>query len=173
MVITDKFNNQTRIRLQPTRSASWRQTKWLITGLGGICLLVAALWSLAGAWLVLPFSSLEVGLLGWLAYRVCQDTYSQQMLLIDKQHIRVLWGNRYPKRQWQFDRRDCLFVITRPHHSLSTESLTLRGSEHCLPVGEKLNQQDMQTLLTLLHRLRLPCQIRGQVAVQALESEAD
>lgn len=173
MVLKDNFDNRIRIRLQPNRSASWGQTKLLVTFLGGLCLMVALFWSLAGAWLILPFAGLEVGLFGWLAYRVCKDTYSQQMLLIDQRQIQVIWGYTRPTKQWQFDRQDCLFVIHLPHHSLSTQELTINGRGLCLPLGERLNQQDMQTLLKLLRKLDLPCRTLGQTEVQALERTPD
>ncbi|MEL7289923.1 MAG: DUF2244 domain-containing protein, partial [Pseudomonadota bacterium] len=63
MVEVSTFEHQVQLHLSPNRSATWQQTKHLIAAFALFISSIAIAWSLAGAWVILPFAGLEVGLL--------------------------------------------------------------------------------------------------------------
>ena len=71
MVATESRNGVTVVTLKPHLSADWPQVKRFIALIAVVVFTVAAAWTLAGIWLALPFAFIEVGLIGYLLYRVC------------------------------------------------------------------------------------------------------
>lgn len=130
------------IVLTPNRSASWSQTKILLWILCPFVLLVALAWSLSGAWLILPFAGLEVGLLSYLMYRVSQQSYRREVITITANDIRVQQGLRYPNRLWRLPVPDTYLHVAQGalHHDLP--DLTLSAGQIRLPIGRFLNQPD-------------------------------
>ena len=59
----------TVIKLSPNQSASWRETKIVITIMVLLVMSIAIGWTMAGAWIILPFAGLEVGLFAYFMYR--------------------------------------------------------------------------------------------------------
>ncbi|WP_102798782.1 DUF2244 domain-containing protein [Bowmanella denitrificans] len=173
MVSISHRNGVNQICLRPNRSASWSQTKWLISGLSCVAILVALAWSLAGAWLILPFAGLEVALLAALAFKVCKYTYHQQVIKVSAHCIDVQWGQHYPKRRWQFPRENSLILVEKARHSLSGDRLVLLGNQQRLPIGEYLNQDDQRKLLSALRDLHVPITFRGQNSIVAMPSEPE
>ncbi|MDF2180307.1 DUF2244 domain-containing protein [Aliiglaciecola sp. CAU 1673] len=169
MVTLSRNHNLIEISLIPNRSATWRQTKWLVAFLGFVCLSIALAWTFLGAYLVLPFAGLEVGLLWLLAHHVCSHTYSKQKLLIDEDSIEVQWGRNRLERRWRFVREACLFRINKARHSLSPDSIFLDDGYQRIAIGERLNKADNQELIALLQRLDLPCRLGGQHKIRSLD----
>ena len=58
------------IRLEPNRSASWKQTRLAIICLTGFMLLIGMGWLLMGVWLIFPFVILDIVI---FSYFFCQN----------------------------------------------------------------------------------------------------
>lgn len=170
MVTLRRTDKRVEISLTPNRSATWAQTKWLVALLGGLCLLIALAWTMIGAYLVLPFAGVEVGLLWLLAHHVCTHTYSQQKLVIGVRIIEVQWGRRRLEKRWRFARQACRFKIAKARHSLSPDHICLEDGRQCVVIGEALSAADNQELIKLLQALGLPCQHRGRHAVSSFDA---
>lgn len=69
----------TIITLSPNQSASWKETKTMITCMVILVMVIALGWTLSGAWIILPFAGLEVGLFAYFMYRVCKQGFAQQI----------------------------------------------------------------------------------------------
>lgn len=142
MVKTQVESDKTTIILTPNRSASWRQTKWLLIILGTFVLGVAIAWSFVGAWIVLPFAGFEVGLLTILMTKVSRRTYQKQVVTVDESQIKVESGVETPDKTHAFDRHASHLNITEPEHSMDKARLTLTDHKNSLELGAFLNQQD-------------------------------
>ncbi|GGO75213.1 hypothetical protein GCM10010982_39850 [Bowmanella pacifica] len=132
-------------------------------------MLVALVWSLAGAWLILPFAGLEVSLLAYLAYRVCRDTYNQQVLHIEPGHVVLTQGRYRTVKQWRLKRAQSSFVIYAPAHSLSPRQVELRDQHQSCRIGEKLNQQDTEQLIDIITHLEIPYHMTGKTKITAMQ----
>lgn len=160
MVISELEYGFGRIILRPNRSASWAANKCVLATVGGATLLVAFSWSLAGAWMVLPFAGLEVGLLGYFLLRVSQNTHWQQIITVTPERICVEAGNQKYSRQWVAERDHMHIVMTKPYHSLDGPSFLLCHGETSIRLGEFLNKDDRELLQPLLLSLGLRVQTR-------------
>lgn len=169
MVTLVRHKNRCQVCLRPNCSATWGQTKLLIAGLGSVALIVAAAWSLAGAWLILPFAGLEVSLLAYLAYRVCRDTYNQQVLHIEPGHVMLTQGRHHKIKQWRLKRAQSCFVISAPAHSLSPRTVELKDQHQSCIIGEKLNQQDTEQLIDIITHLEIPYRMAGKTKITAIQ----
>lgn len=131
-----------RIILRPNRSASWNQTKTLAIVLGIIVLTIALGWSFAGAWLILPFAGLEVGLLGFFLYRVNRDTFHQQIIDFAPESITLSFGNAKPEQVLTFSRPTTYLLVLEPPPGEDKIRLFIwaQGSEQ--EVGQFLTQED-------------------------------
>ena len=75
-------STQTVYTIEANRSLSWRQSKWLFLVLSGCLLLVSLYFASLGAWLVLPFTGLEILIVGIAIY--CQSCCAHR-----KQYVRI------------------------------------------------------------------------------------
>lgn len=151
MVETLKNSDSTTIVLTPNRSATWQQSKVLVIIIGIFVLTIAIAWSFVGAWVVLPFAGLEVGLLAFFMHKVCRKTYKKQVITIAPDQITVQVGIETPQKVWKFDTRATHISVVEPEHSMDKIKIHLTYSNGKIEVGEFLNQQDCtiarQTLL--------------------------
>ncbi len=156
MVQIDSRPQSTRIMLRPNRSISWQQTRWVILAFAGLTLLIATGWSLAGAWMILPFAGLEIGLFSWLMYRVCRNTYQCQVITLDENRIVVEGGISSPVTYREFDSRSAILLVTDPDHEFDGPDLQLEDGDCSLPIGSFLNRSDRLLARKQLEEAGLP-----------------
>lgn len=89
MVTLERDQQKTRLILEPNRSATWHESKWLIVGMMVILITIALGWIFAGVWMILPFAGLETGLFALLTYLVSRQTYRQQIITMTPSEITV------------------------------------------------------------------------------------
>ena len=144
MVSCEKDGDLTLIILQPNRSASWQQTRKFLFLVGGTTLLVATIWSIAGAWMVLPFAGLEVAVLAYVMYRVSYSTYQLQVIRVEKHQVVVEQGVDGPTQRWRFQRPDVHISVVEPRNPVDCMALSLVQPEQELAIGTFLNQEDLK-----------------------------
>jgi len=169
MIIRTQDNKTSLFQLLPNSSLSWQQTKYVIGAVACISFAIALFWSLNGAWLVLPFAGLEVSLFSYVCYRVCLNSYQQERLSISDSAIKVEWGKDAPKQRWTFSRRNCEWVVIRPRHSLSPHQIKLKADKQFLPIGAKLNKDDIDQLIKYLESSNIPLRFTGETVRHAIE----
>jgi len=156
LVTTSTDDESTLITLLPNRSASWGQTRVLLVLLGAFVLLVGLAWSLAGAWVILPFAGLEVLLLVYFLHKVSYQTYRKELIRIERDRVTVSRGVYYPQHQWQLQRPGTYLAVTRPHRPLEELRLSLADDHARCEIGMFLNQQDREQARALLLAAGLP-----------------
>ena len=139
MVEVSTFEHQVQLHLSPNRSASWQETKYLIVAFAVFVGTIAIAWSLAGAWVILPFAGAEVGLLSLVMYLVSKATYRWETLLISSQSINIYCSNG---ANLQFPRPDTSLYYQRDSSLKCTPRLILKAPLHQLEVGAFLNPED-------------------------------
>ena len=169
MVINEQVKGNLQIRLLPNRSATWRQTKWVVATIGGVSLCIGVFWALKGAWVILPFAGLEVLLLAYFAHRVCYHNYHQQVIYIEPDLIRVEWGYYYPKKHWTFQRDHSEFQINRPAHSLSPAAIIIRDKDRGLRLGSFLNTEDAEKFIGCIRKSGVYYRFAGVTQVHAID----
>ena len=153
MIQHSVVNDTTILLLLPNCSAHWPQAKLTIVLLSIPVSMIAVLWGLAGAWFVLPFAGIELGLFAWLMYRVNGAAHHGQLLTITQSSIQLSQG-RYQGSKTPmvvtFARKGCVFTFTQTerHWQLPICALHCDGQHYQL--GSFLNLQDRKQLVSYL-----------------------
>ncbi|GAA0858233.1 DUF2244 domain-containing protein [Aliiglaciecola litoralis] len=155
MVFAQANAHSTRIELSPNRSASWKEVKILICVISTVVLLIATAWSIAGAWLILPFAGFEVGLLALLMYRVSLYCHSKQVLTITPKSITFECGIKQPYFRWQFVRTATHVNVVEAETQFDRPKMVLTDDRISIPLGEFLNQQDCHLARTVFKQAGL------------------
>lgn len=142
MVKTSKSQRDFTIVLTPNRSATWKQSKILVSVISIFVMIIAVAWSFVGAWFVLPFAGIEVGLLAFFMHKVCRMTYQKQVITINPEKIILQAGIETPGETWEFDTQSTHVSVQEPEHSMDKIKIHLNDANVCVEVGEFLNQQD-------------------------------
>ncbi|BDX05112.1 hypothetical protein MACH26_06330 [Planctobacterium marinum] len=116
------------------------------------CLSIAIIWAFVGAWLILPFAGLEVGLLLFLTWLVSKSTYQRQIVLLSPQYISLQKGYGKRLQGYLFEYSQSYLITYEPRHPEDTLELLLRDNCKSVPVAEFLNLEDQQLFIKLLQK---------------------
>ena len=130
------------LTLSPNRSANWAQTKLLISIMASLVLIISIAWAFIGAWLVLPFAGIEVGLLWFISYRVSLYTYQQQVITITDSSIKLQSGTYRPQKNWSFERNHTHVALIEAQGAFDCMQMSLIDDSRRIVFGEFLNQAD-------------------------------
>lgn len=146
MVVTQQQDAQTVITLSPNRSATWRQTKWVIGLMVIFVMIIALAWTFVGAWIVLPFAGFEVGLFALLMYKVSRFTYSQQIITINKDKVIVEMGVMKRLSRVEVPRFDTDFYYSETENNWELPKIAICHKKSKLLIGDFLNLDDREIL---------------------------
>ncbi|WP_164084668.1 DUF2244 domain-containing protein [Alteromonas flava] len=150
-------NGTTIIRLTPNRSATWLNTKWLMLIMTVFVLLIATAWAFAGAWVILPFAGLEVGLLVFIMYRVSQKTYRSETVKLCKDRIIVESQLSAKQRQrLTLPRRELHLEVEETEQDWQLPDMQLITPQQTLHIGKFLNLNDRKCLMEHLRNAGVP-----------------
>ena len=169
MVVSCKDDDCYQVTLIPNRSATWAQNRIILMGIAILVFIIAVGWSVVGAWVILPFAGLEVGLLAYFVHKTSSKSYRQEVLILEGDEVRLEKGSRTPEWQTSCGRHDCEVVITHPRHSLSPAAISIRHGDDSIALGRFLNKDDTDQLIDVIRDMGLRYRFRGQTAVHAIE----
>ena len=135
------------IRLQPNRSATWAQTKFLMWSFAIFVSSIATAWAFVGAWVVLPFAGAEVLALVLLMYLVSRATYQWQFIELTDKQIKI-----------ENSKRAAVTFLRSTTHLYFYEDvshgwlprLVFKTTSHMYEIGDFLNETDRTELRKLL-----------------------
>ncbi len=116
MISLCRYQHQQLIIVEPNRSANWQQNKQLLYLTSGVCLIVALLFALSGAWLVIPFAGLEIIALSVGLYHSCQGAHRRHVLRFDNRDLTIEKGSASPQQVWQFPKTNTSIRVQRQPH---------------------------------------------------------
>ncbi len=156
MVTLNTQEDKTTITLLPNRSATMRQTRLLIYAVSGFVMIVGIAWSLMGAYLILPFAGLEVGLFAYFMIKICRATYEKQVITIEKDRVTIHSGMHSIEQTNTLQRPDAHLVVVEPERPTNPLELNLTDSTLRLEIGSFLNHQERLTTRLALKEAGLP-----------------
>ena len=149
MVQVNKSQNQLCLILEPNRSATWKQTYRFVFIVAIFVLVIAIGWSIAGAWMILPFAGIEIALLAYFMHRVTKSTYQQQQIKIDENDISIL-SNRVNQKV-TLPRNTVSLIVVSSENVFDTCQLIFQGVDtKNIEFGEFLNQEDKNIIISHL-----------------------
>ncbi|MBT0587469.1 DUF2244 domain-containing protein [Alteromonas oceanisediminis] len=159
MISTDYQGDDVMITLTPNRSASWSHTKYLMAIMVFFVMVIALAWGIVGAWVILPFAGIEVGLLAYIMYRVSQATYRSETVKVTANEVTYVRGKLSGKSQRSYITlsRDELHIdVIETENNWCLPDIRLITPEHTISVGSFLNLPDRQQLTDLLRDCGIP-----------------
>jgi len=151
-----RFGNG-HIVLQPNRAASWRVNRLFLIVLAVLCLGIAGVFALFGAWLILPFSGLEVLAVTALLWHVFNRDRRQQVVRLTETEVVVETGRHVPQQAWRCQRPWCRLQLLATSHPWYPPRLVLRCHQRQIELGGFLTQAERQALhdhlQQVLHRV--------------------
>ncbi|MEE9351444.1 MAG: DUF2244 domain-containing protein [Thiotrichaceae bacterium] len=133
------------ITLSPNRSATMRQTRIVIVLIGSFVFIIGLGWAWMGAYLVLPFAGLEVGLLAYFMQKVCYSTYEKEVISIQKEQVIIHSGLHSIEHTLSMERSKTHVVVSDAEHPTQPIELNLTDSKLRFELGSFLNQADKLT----------------------------
>jgi len=148
MIRVNKLNSGEGYRfvLSPNCSISWRELLlfYLLTCV--VALAVGLFFTLQGLWLVLPFSGLEMLVLGIGLYVTSRKAYRREVITLDQDRTRIEKGVQRIHQSWEF-KTPWVRVIDQPQDSFrSSRTLALGMSGECVEVGSFLANSEKEAL---------------------------
>lgn len=140
----------TVITLRPNRSLSWRGNLWLIASLSCIALAIGISFAALGAWVILPFSGLEILALSACLYVLAKRNARQEVITVSDNNVLVERGIDRPSAQWCYERSQSAFHIEKPTRAWSSPIISIRCQDQHLELGAFLNRRDKIKLINTL-----------------------
>ena len=142
----DQTEKTLRIILTPNRSISWPLLLKFYLFTCFVSFSIALLFTLLGYWMVLPFSGLEMMLLGGGRYVACRKVYRQEVISINNDLIKVEKGCISVADSSQFDRHWARLSIEEIKHFRKKMQLKIGSHGNFIEVGSFLNESEKETL---------------------------
>lgn len=155
MILTDIDDDKRTgiIVLRPNHSWSWRANILFLSVLMGVSLAIATGFLLAGAWLVLPFTLLELLVVTICIHYCVKQCARQEVIIVSDHEVMIESGVRRPTRRQTFHRVWAKFFVAAPRHPWDPLTLSIRSHGQELEIGSFLNRHDKQFLISTLKRV--------------------
>ncbi|MEM7563322.1 MAG: DUF2244 domain-containing protein [Pseudomonadota bacterium] len=92
-----------RLVLSPNRSIRWRDLMIFYVFTSGVALAIGLFFLLQGVWMILPFSGLEVMVLGICLYITSKRLYRREIITLSSAKTRIEKGSKQAEQSWEFD----------------------------------------------------------------------
>ena len=104
MINVDKLSSDRGYRfiLSPNCSISWRDLVIFYCFTCFVILAIGIFFTLQGLWLVLPFSGLEMMVLGAALYLTSRKVHRREIITLDQERVRVEKGVQKVDQSWEF-----------------------------------------------------------------------
>jgi uncharacterized membrane protein len=148
MVNIDKLNSDRGYRfvLSPNCSISWRE---LVIFYCLTCVVIVAIgvfFTLQGMWLVLPFSGLEMMVLGTALYLTSRKVHRREVITLDPERVRVEKGVRKVDQLWEFATPGTRVFEEPDARRNAARRLILGAHGRYVEVGDFLNRLEKDAL---------------------------
>ncbi|MFT5277115.1 MAG: putative membrane protein [Glaciecola sp.] len=156
MVQLEKYDNSVALLLTPNRSLTWAEAKLIIAFMVAVVMIIALAWTFVGAWVVLPFAGVEVGLFAVLMYKVTRSTYLKQLVVFTDQEITVEMGISRRQFKDSIPRFGTDIYYSETERDWHTPKITLQNGNRSIQIGQFLNADDMVVLREQIESLGFP-----------------
>jgi len=148
MIRVDNLNSGAvyRFELSPNCSISWRELLlfYLLTCV--VALAVGLFFTLQGLWLVIPFSGLEMLVLGVVFYLTSRKVHQREVITLDQNRTRIEKGVRRVQQSWEFKTPWVRVIDLLPEARGSRRILALGMSGESVEVGSFLANWEKEAL---------------------------
>lgn len=142
-----------QIILQPNHSWPWRYNLYLLYTLMGISVTLSLAFLVIGAWVVLPYSLLELIVLAACMHYCVWQCRKREVITVTENDVCIEKGVNHPSEKWKYQRHWAKFLIQKPRHSWEPAIVSIRSHGRETELGNFLNKPDKTELIRQLKRL--------------------
>ena len=128
---------------------SWETNKKILIAMFIVNMTIAAGWVYMGAWPVLPFAGLEVGLVGLGMYYVSWKLNFKEVIIVDSATLTLQKGVYFPKQEWTWDRNQIKLQKLSSRYRMSAAKFILVSAVEKVEIGDFLNLSEKKQLVYL------------------------
>ena len=148
MINIDKLSSDRGYRfvLSPNCSISWRE---LVIFYCFTCVVIASIgifFTLQGMWLVLPFSGLEMLILGAALYLTSRKVHRREVITLDTERVRVEKGVQKVDQFWEFAAAGTRIFEEPGERRHAARKLILGAHGRYVEVGDFLDRPEKDAL---------------------------
>lgn len=153
MEVLQQNRQPVRIIICPNCSLTLRGAALFFGGLCVFCFMPAGLLALRGMWPVLPFSGLEMLLVGWALHASLARRHRAEIITLTESDISVESRDRARCRLTVFQRHWAQVKLRRPASRLHPSRLTIESHGRQCELGSFLTDEERYGLALRLQRL--------------------
>jgi len=154
MVEYDKDNEGSRyVVLMPNASLSFQQAMMFFAGISVVSLTIGLLFYFMGLWLVLPFSGLELLILGYCLILTMRKCGLREVITVTDKVIRVERGLNKAETQRELPLGWVRVELEKPKYKGYPENLVLKSHGKRIEVGCFLIESERKKLATQLKKM--------------------
>ena len=142
-----------RIVICPNCSLTLRGAALFFGGLCLFCFTLAGVLALLGMWPILPFSGLEMLLIGWALHASLARRFRAEIITLTESDISVESRDRARSRLTVFQRHWAQVKLRRPASRLHPSRLTIESHGRQCELGSFLTDEERYGLALRLQRL--------------------
>ena len=135
-----------RLVITPNCSISWQQLVLFYLGTCCLALTIGLFFSLQGQWLVLPFSGLEMLVLGVALYITSRKAHYREVITTSDKRVKIEKGVRRIQQEWVFDRSWVKLVDETYDGNRNRRKIALGSHGSYVEVGEFLSDLEKDEL---------------------------
>lgn len=138
------------IVLRPNQSANWQTVLLIVSLISFVIFCIALYMASIGAWLVLPFSGLEIFVLVLANYYFLRRNARQEVIDFSADSVTIERGIKRPTQTIRFQRYWTRSKTIPPTHPRYPKKIALYCKNQQVIVGNFLNEEDREALAELL-----------------------
>lgn len=142
----DEDSATRQILIRPNCSLSWDETKRFYLGVVAVSMSIALMFAWHGLWLIMPFTGLEMLVLGGAFYHVARRTHRWQLLRVSRDKIEICTLGNAAVPNVVLQRAWARVELQHPEHALHTSRLTIGSHGRFFEVGRCLNDDERSLL---------------------------
>lgn len=151
MILTEEISDtEILVVVTANRSMSWRANMRLLLTISIFTITPAVFFAIAGYWLILPFSGLELLLLLTALYYTHIKLDRKEVIIIRKELITLEWGVSSPTVSVQVPRSWSRLSFRKSVNPFETDTLTLLVHDKRYRLGRALGKEEKQQLFSVL-----------------------
>ncbi len=153
MVATEFFNTSNaegfvgQIVLRPNNSMSWRATTYFLGTLMTISFMIAGAFTLNGYWVILPFTVLEMSVLGGCLYYIARRNHIQQVVRFSPEDVVIETGREHPEKRHHWQRFFTKILVNRGRYPWDPSRVTMRCRDEEQEIGSFLSSEEKDALV--------------------------
>ncbi|MFL2534810.1 MAG: DUF2244 domain-containing protein [Candidatus Azotimanducaceae bacterium] len=142
-----------RIVLRPNYSWTWRYNLYLLYTLTAVSAAVGIGFLLAGAWIILPFSVVELSALAVCMFYCTKQCNRQEVITVTEHSVKIEQGIKRAETAQVYQRNWAKYLVTPATHPWGGARVAIRSHNHESELGGFLSHGDKQVLIQALKRV--------------------